>query len=396
MIISSNWGGGGPGGVVKDLYSCLKKNGHQCCFAYSRGKVPKEINSIRIGSMVDVFTHVLIGRIFDNVGFSSKNATRVFIKKVKVFNPDIINIHNLVGYNINVNLLFKFLKESNIKVVWTLHDCWAFTGHCINFDRIQCKKWIHGCHHCELKMDFPASYIFDNSKNNYKKKKQLFTGVKNMQLIVPSRWLGNLVAQSFLKKYPLHIIPNGIDLSIFRPTESNLRARYSLGQKTIVLAVASTWTEMKGKKYVFQVAERLDDSFQVVMIGIRNGDIIPKNVLGICRTKNQTELAQWYTAADIFINPTLGDNFPTVNLEALACGTPIVTFDTGGSPEAAGNEFGIVVEAGEIDRLITAIHQCRNQNICETQCVLRASVFDKELRFSEYINLFSYLDKTFV
>lgn len=391
LLISANWGGGGPGGVVKDLYYKIINSGYEACVAYARGSIPNDVKSIRIGNQLDVYTHAIKARLFDGAGFGSVCATRKLINDIKAYNPDIVNLHNLNGYTINLEILLNYLKESKIPVVWTLHDCWAFTGHCINFQRVQCVKWKDRCSNCVLTHDYPKSLLFDRSRENFDKKKEILKGFKNLHLVTPSKWLSELVTQSFLKEYPIYVINNGINLDIFKPTASNIRPIYHLDEKIILLAVANHWNEMKGQGYLFSLAKMLDNKYKIVMIGVDSFIKLPKGILGISRTQDVKELVQWYSAADLFINPTMGDNFPTVNIEALACGLPVITFNTGGSSEIAGNVWGKVVPAGNIELLKEAIDECVVNKIDRAQCVQRASEFDREKRFNDYINLFKQL-----
>lgn len=330
-------------------------------------------------------------------GFQNQGSfwgTRALIKDLKLIHPDVIHLHNLHLWVINLPLLFNFIKETNVKVVWTLHDCWSFTGHCPHFDMIGCDKWKTGCYHCPQYREYPQSLI-DSSKRMYQLKKKWFTGVENMTLVTPSEWLAGLVKQSFLKDYPIRVINNGIDLEVFKPTPSNFRETYGCGDKKIVLGVAFGWGERKGLDVFLDLAKRLDSvRYQIVLVGTdENVDKqLTNTVISIHRTQNQTELAKIYTAADVFVNPTREENYPTVNMEALACGTPVLTFQTGGSPEILDVTCGSVVPKNDIDALYREIIR-----ICETApysieaCLKKAKQFDKNEKFQEYIDLYRNL-----
>ena len=389
LQISANWGHGGPGGVVKDIHNYLCENGHEAVVAYGRYDVPADIKSIKIGNRVSVYLHVLLSRLFDISGFGSSWATQKFIKEIDRVKPDVVHIHNLLGYYINVEILFNYLKKANIPTVWTLHDCWEFTGHCINFERINCKKWKEGCGNCSLRGNYPEAWLKDNSKSNFIKKKQCFTGVSKMLLVTPSQWLKNLVQESYLKDYECEVINNGIDLQVFKPTASDIRSEYGLQDKKILLFVASVWNDMKGEQIVYQLADELDDSFAMVMIGRKSSENIPDRIINIPRTQNVDELVKWYSAADVFVNPTLGDNFPTVNIEALACGTPVVTSNTGGSPEVAGNEYGCVVYSKEIEEFIDKINQCIKRGLTTEECREAATKYDRDACFRKYVAIYT-------
>ena len=388
LQINSVCGVGSTGRIATDLYNVLENQGHECKIAYGRGNAPEGINSIKIGFAFDNYYHVFKTRVFDKHGFGSVNATKKFIEEVKKYDPDIIHLHNIHGYYINIEILFNYLKEANKPVIWTLHDCWPFTGHCSYFDYVACEKWKYGCSNCEQKGQYPSSKLRDNSEWNYENKKRLFTSVKNMTIITPSKWLSNLVKKSFLGKYPVEVINNGIDLDVFKPTESDFRKKYNLSDKFIILGVASVWGERKGLKYFIELSEKLSDEYKIVIVGVdeKQKKSIPKDIISICRTNNAKELAEIYTSADVFVNPTLEDNFPTTNLEALACGTPVITFNTGGSIECINKNTGKIVEKDDINGLVKAI---KNLKVDRLECINKARLFfNKNKKFEEYISLY--------
>lgn len=393
LQINSVCGVGSTGRISTDLYKVLEKQGNECKIAYGRGEAPEGIDSIKIGSKFDNYTHVFKTRVFDKHGFGSFNATKKFIEEVKEYNPDIIHLHNIHGYYINIEVLFNYIKEANKPVVWTLHDCWAFTGHCSHFDYVGCDKWKEGCDNCIQKKEYPSSKFIDNSQLNYKKKKELFTSIKNMTIVTPSKWLANLVKESFLGQYPVEVINNGIDLDVFKPTESNFREKYNLQDKFIVLGVANVWSERKGLKYFIELSKKLRDNYNVVVVGVNEKQKreLPSNILAFTRTNNVKELAEIYTASDVFVNPTLEDNFPTTNLEALACGTPVITFNTGGSMEVIDELCGKLVKQNDVDNLLIEV-EALNKNIKfirEDYCINKAMrLYDKNNKFNEYVNLY--------
>lgn len=396
LQINSVCGVGSTGRIATDLYKVLEEQGHECKIAYGRGTAPEGIDSIKIGSNLDNYTHVFKTRVFDKHGFGSVNATKKFIEEVKEYDPDIIHLHNIHGYYINIELLFNYLKESNKPVVWTLHDCWAFTGHCSHFDYVGCDKWKSGCNNCIQKEEYPSSYIIDNSKINYERKKALFTSIENMTIVAPSRWLSNLVNKSFLGIYKVNVVNNGIDLEKFKPIKSNFKEKYNLQNKCVILGVASTWTEKKGLSYFNEIESQLDDSYKVVMVGVskKQERLLDKNIICINATDSQIELAEIYTASDIFVNTTLEEVMGLVNVEAMACGTPVITFDTGGSPECVeGLEFS-VVKKQDINQLIDRIKQIYGMNQGELSVLCRNKVcdkYDKNIKFKEYIDIYCSL-----
>lgn len=397
LQINSVCGIGSTGRITTDLYNVLEEQGHKCKIAYGRGNAPEGIDTIKIGTNFDNYLHVLKTRLFDSHGFGSKNATKKFIEEVKKYNPDIIHLHNIHGYYINIEILFEYLKESNKPVIWTLHDCWAFTGHCAHFDYIGCSKWKHGCEKCPQKTVYPTSKVKDSSKLNYEKKKKLFTDIKNMTIVTPSKWLADLVKESFLGSYNIEVINNGIDLDVFKPTESNFREKYDLQGKFIILGVASDWSERKGLKYFIQLEQKLSKEYKIVIVGVskKQKEMLSKNIIGITRTNDTKELAEIYTEADIFVNPTLEDNFPTTNLESIACGTPVITFETGGSIESVNSEVGLVVKK-DISSLIYAINILKkyDKNLLALNCRKSSEkYFDKLEKFNDYIEVIENIIK---
>ena len=356
LQINSVCGIRSTGRICTDIAEILEKEGHDCKIAYGRESVPDVYQrfAIKIGNESDVKMHALKSRVFDSAGFESKEATRDFIEKLKDWKPDIIHLHNLHGYYINLPILFNYIKSNNIPVIWTLHDCWAFTGHCTHFERIGCNKWMNesdGCSHCQRKKDYPKSVFLDCSSANLKRKRECYNGVRNMTIVTPSRWLAAFIENSILSQFPVKVIPNGIDTTIFRPIESDFRKKYKLENKKIVLGVADGWNVPGRRDDFYHLSELLDDSYKVVMVGYDPKKIheAPDRVLALPKTNNTKELSEIYTAADVFINPTYEDNYPTINLEAQACGTPVITYRTGGSVENV-NPL-LIVDRGDVEGL---------------------------------------------
>lgn len=351
-MINSVCGIRSTGRICTDLADALTAQGHEVRIAYGRETVPEKYQkyAVKIGSDTDTKIHALRSRLLDDTGFGSKRATERFIEWVRSYDPDVVHLHNIHGYYINIEVLFRYLAETQKHVIWTLHDCWPFTGHCPHFEYEKCGKWKTGCFDCPKdKKEYPARLLLDNSASNWKKKRKLFTAVKDMTLVTPSKWLGDLAKQSFLKKCPVKVIHNGIDTDVFRPTESNFREKNGLEGKKLLLGVASTWYDKKGLGDFIRLSKKLDDPYKIILVGLTDKQLetMPKNILGITRTNSTKELAEIYTAADYFINLTYEDNYPTVNLEAQACGTPVISYRTGGSTESAVR-FGTVVEQGDL------------------------------------------------
>jgi putative colanic acid biosynthesis glycosyltransferase len=395
LQINSVCGIGSTGRIATDIDKILKEKGHESYIAYGRGEARNCDTSIRIGSRLDNYMHVVKTRLFDKHGFGSKKATIKFINKVEKLDPDIIHLHNIHGYYINIEVLFEYLKKANKPVVWTLHDCWAFTGHCAYFDYVQCEKWKFGCNKCPQKNSYPSSLLLDNSLDSYRIKKETFTGVSKMTIVTPSKWLVDLVKQSFLREYPVKVINNGIDLNIFRPLDSE-KARAKLGiskDQFIILGVAASFTDKrKGYSYFLELSKMIDDNCTIILVGVdkKQKASLPKNIIGFTRTENIEELVEYYSMADVFVNPTLEDNFPTVNIEALATGVPIVAFKTGGVPEVISEDCGIVVNKGDINELFDAILQVRNKSkeYYSENCIMTSLKYKAEDKYNEYIKLY--------
>lgn len=388
--INTVCGVGSTGRIATDLYHVLEEDGHSCCIAYGRGTAPAGIDSYKIGSTLDVYAHTMCSRLTDGEGLYSSSATKHLVEKIKAYAPDIIHLHNIHGHYLNYPILFQFLKAYGRPVVWTLHDCWAFTGHCAYFDYIGCSRWKEECHDCPQLKAYPQSYGIDRSRENFARKKALFTGIDRLELITPSQWLADLVKKSFLRTYPVQVIHNGIDTTVFKPTPSDFRERYGLQDKKIILGVASPWTARKGLQDFIKLSKMLPEEWKIVLVGLSSKQLkaIPTSILGIKRTNNVLELAQIYTAADVFFNPTYEDNYPTTNLEAIACGTPVITYDTGGSPESVVESCGFVVSKKNLDDTIQSMQGIFSEKL---SIHISASFFDKRDRYNRYISLYQKL-----
>ena len=349
------------GRICSNIASELIKQGHDVVIAYGRGRVPKECEkySFKIGTSVSVFFHILKSRLFDKSGFGSTKATRKFVTWIKRYNPDVIHLHNLHGYYLNVPILFNYLQNCGKTIIWTLHDCWPFTGHCCYFTAYNCEKWKTKCFSCPLKRDYPRSIIADKSQSNYFRKKELFERMINYTIVTPSKWLSELVKQSFLKNANVRIINNGVDLNVFKKTDVDL-SKYGVDtSKRIILGIASVWDKRKGLNDFIELNSKIDKTkYQIVLVGVdkKQARIIPNNVVCIEHTDNINELAGLYSTASVLFNPTYEDNYPTVNLESIACGTPVVTYATGGSPEIINQcGFGLVIEKRDFNKLLSFI-----------------------------------------
>ena len=363
LLINAVCGTGSTGKICAELAEKFEKEGNEVKIAYGRdGFVPEKYQkyAVRIGNDTDVKLHALKTRITDKHGLYSKKATKQFLKWAEEYSPDILWLHNIHGYYINYEMLFSWIKSRpQMQVKWTLHDCWSFTGHCPHFMVAKCDKWKSQCQKCPQTKRYPASYVFDNSRQNYIRKKAAFTGVKNMTVITPSKWLAELVKESYLKEYEVEVVYNTIDTSVFKPTESDFRTKNGLENKKIILGVASTWDKYKGLYDFYELRKLLDENYSIVLVGLNDTQLgeLPGGIIGIKRTNSKEELAAIYTAADVFVNPTYEDTYPTVNLEAQACGTPVITYRTGGSPETLSIDNCAVVDVGDIGSIANLINK---------------------------------------
>ena len=381
---------GSTGKIAYGISVTCKKRDIDCVTAYRYKENEDAANAICISSYLDCHVHNRIARYTLNTAGYSYFKTLKFLRWVKNQNFDVLHLHNLHGNFINLKILFKYIKTNNVKVIWTLHDCWAFTGHCAHFDMVGCDEWKSTCKNCKF---FKSKVGLFNSQieKNFNNKKKWLTGVKDLTLVTPSYWLKNLVEQSFLKDYPVKVINNGIDLNIFKPTESDFCEKYGLENKKIVLGVAFDWGEKKGLDVIVELAKTLPEEYKIVLVGIggETKKLLPGNILSISRTESQEELAKIYSVADVFINPTREDNFPTVNIESIACGTPVITFKTGGSPEIIDETCGIIVDKNDIDGMYNAIiNVCENKPFSKEDCLIRAKNYDMNDKFKEYVDLY--------
>ena len=349
LFINSVAGFGSTGRIAAETCRELMAQGNECTLAFGRWEENcGDIPTVRIGSDLTCRFHGLESRLLDNQGFASRAATRKFLSWVKAYDPDVIWLHNLHGYYINLEELFAYLRSSGKKIFWTLHDCWSFTGHCVYFDMVGCGKWKTGCHHCPQKRTYPKSIFLDGSRRNFERKKALFTGIPNMTLIVPSQWLQRRVKESFLKEYPVEIRYNQVNREIFKPTPGNFREKHGLEGKIILLGVASVWEERKGLKDFIALSRLLGSEYKIVLIGLNQKQIqdLPDKILGLPRTNTVQELAEAYSAADVFLNPSLEETFGMTTLEAACCGTPVIVYQDTACEEIACQFGGMAVERG--------------------------------------------------
>lgn len=398
LQISIEVNSGSVGRIAEQIGQKAIDSGWESYITYARNNQPSKSNVIKIGNKLDVYWHGVMTRITDKHGFYSTLPTKKLIKQINKIQPDIILLHHLHGYFINIKLLFNYLYKIETPIVWVFHDCWSFTGHCAHFEEIGCEKWKIECNACPLKKYYPASYVFDRSKENYKEKKKLFNSLKNLTIVPVSKWLGDLVKESFLSSNNIKVIYNGIDINTFKPNLNikETREKFGLKDEFIVIGVSGVWNKGKGLDDFIKLSYNIESSVKIILVGLNDYQIkkLPNKIIGIKRTDSIIQLAELYSMSDLFINPTYGDTFPTTNLEALACGTPVLTYRTGGSIEAVSDETGFIVEKGDLDSVIKIISEVkeRGKEFYIDRCRERAvACFNKDDRFKEYIELFNNL-----
>lgn len=394
--ITANWGSHGK--IAEGIGNVVMSHGWESHVAYGRWANPSSSQLYHIGSMMDERIHGVGSRLFDNHGLMSKRATIQLLNYVEQLNPDIIHLHNIHGYYLNYPELFSFLSQANKPVVWTLHDCWPYTGHCAHYMYVQCDRWKTHCEFCPQKHSYPASLLLDCSYRNYDMKKQAFLSVPNLTLVPVSKWLEGDLRQSFLKDCRIQQIYNGIDINVFKPQTDTkaIMEKYNIPLgKRVLLGVASNWWR-KGFEDFLQLRRLLDDRYVIVLVGLdeKRMKSLPKGVIGIRRTENVTDLCGLYSLADAFLNLTLEDNMPTTNLEALACGTPVITYRTGGSPEAIDELTGNVVMQGNLEAVCKLVGSVCNRGETVYASACRQRVLDKfcsSKQFEKYYDLYCQL-----
>ena len=402
------------GRIAVEIIHALTNRGHKGLMAFSRGYAPADVPWIRIGNAADVNLHGICARLTDRAGFFSRLATRRLIKQLRAYRPDVVHLHNLHGYYLHLPTLFAYLREENLPVVWTLHDCWAYTGHCAYYSMVQgeneegrhrraqaplgCQRWKKGCGRCPQKHAYPRSLLLDQSRRNWADKKAMSLGLSRMVLVTPSQWLANEVRQSFLHPFPLRVIPNGIDLSTFFPCQdseylASVVRKYKLEElagRHMLLSVASTWDERKGLEDFIELSKALSPEEFIVLVGLSDWQMekLPKNILGIGRTDSLRELCALYTAADLYISLSHEETMGMTLIEAMACGTQVLCYDTTALPENVPPQTGSVVPLGNIDLVATEARRLCLTPKSAAACRAHAETYDHDRRFGEYVTLY--------
>ena len=403
---------GSTGRIVKDLKEVSESNHLEAYAAFGAEIDNGDLGIFKMQSILRRRINILRTRIYDHHGFYNEKETRRLIKWMDEIHPDIIHLHNIHNHYVHVGMLFDYIKKHNIPVVWTLHDCWPFTGHCAYFDFANCDKWKTMCHDCPSIHDYPPTWFFDRSSRNFKDKKKAFSGVNNLTLVTPSKWLANLTRDSFLKEFPVRVINNGVDIQKFCPQRETIKRILGIDGKKMLLAMASTFDRRKGTQFLKLLPGMLGDNEVLVLVGLAKEQLeqfeMPR-CIGVGRTNSVEELSAYYAAADVFINPTLEDNFPTTNIEALACGTPVVTFNTGGSIESVldgesvvcendiiYSSVGAIVPKEDIKAMLIAVRKIlmKGKSVFSGACRQKAEKsYDMNKQYMEYINLYNSILK---
>lgn len=383
---------GSTGKIMFSLADVIKENaGEVLCTSGFSWKTSDREDYFLTSGIIEKTIHMFMAKITGYNGCFSWGSTVRLLKKINQFKPNIIHLHNIHGWFVNIPMLFRYLKKHpEIKVIWTFHDCWPVTGQCPYFTLVGCNKWQERCYGCVQYRKYPDSYV-DKSQKMHDLKKKWFMNMPNMIIVTPSQWLKSIVKQSFLRNYDVRVVNNGINLNIFSEKENCIRKQYNLENKFVLLGVAYAWDKRKGIDVFIELAERLPEQYVIILVGTDDkiDKILPANIISIHRTQDQNELAEIYTAADLFVNPTKEENYPTVHLESLACGTPVVTFNTGGAAEMLNEKCGSVIDYGDIDMMEKEIYfRCEEKPFLREDCVRQAQNFNEKNRYKEYLDLY--------
>lgn len=359
---------GSTGNIMYQIQKQAQDSGYETLSLYGRRKGFRDVSCAKYGHGVSFWIHVILTTAFDAHGLGSYFYTRSMVKRIQEEKPDIIHLHNVHGYYLHLPTLFRYLKTQYTgKLVWTFHDCWPVTGHCPHFVAAQCDKWKTECKKCPNKKSYPISWGLDGSKRNYRMKKRLFTAIEDMVIISPSQWLANIVKQSYFKDTKCVVVPNGINLQTFYPREEDtVTQKYNIpDDKKIILGVASVWDERKGLKVFRDLAKELSGEYRIVLVGLSKRQIagLPENIIGIPRTESADELAQLYTKAAIFINPSKEESFSLVTIEAMACGTPVIAMDTSAPRELVSGSNGVLLSDDNVQNYLKAIRDIEQKDL---------------------------------
>ena len=386
--------GKSTGQIMFNIHRLAEQEGIDSYVVWGRGRNSVDEHEICIKNKIGMYVDGVATRLTDACGFFSVRATKKLIKELECLQPDIVHLHNLHGYYINIKMLFEYLKKNDIKVVWTLHDFWSVTGHCAFFECAKCDKWKVQCRNCIQKKEYPASIFLDRSFKNYIWKKETFCGIQ-MQFVTVSKWQESIVKQSFLKGQKIRTIYNGVNTEVFRYTESNLRKRYKLEGKKVILGVASDWSQRKGLDDFILLSKQLSMDYQIVLIGLNNRQIrnCPDNILAFPKTDCVEDLVKWYSCADVYVNATLEETFGMTTIEALACGTPVIVYNSTAMPELIHGSHGYVVEKRDINQIEKILKDNEIYSINREECMRAAGEYTSYQQCKNYLELYRALEE---
>lgn len=394
---------GSIGRTAEQLSQLVQARGWRSFIAYSRLNLGSTSEVYRVDNRFSTYFHAFLTRMFDMCGYGSYFTTKRLVHVIKKVKPDLIHMHIIHNYDINLKVLFDFLSKSGIPIVWTQHDCWSYTGHCAFYANVQCEKWKTECHHCPKYKSFPNSWFYDGSRRNYNFKKKVFTSVPQDQMciIAVSDYVKNDLKLSFLNKYRIERIYNAIDTTQFVPLQHlsrKVREQYMLGKGILLMAFATSWTERKGISDYYKLREVLDDKYTIVFVGVKDElkKKLPKGIIGIGNTSSVMELVKLYSTADIVMNLSSEESFGKTTPEGMSCGTPSIVYNCTASPELVDEKTGVVCEKGDIEGVVNAIQKILSWDKEETikNCRNRVlSLFAMQKNWNDYLDLYEEMIK---
>lgn len=394
--INATYNIGSTGLVVHDIGKVLNDLGHEVFYAYQSASI-KPLKAIVVGNLLDWKLHAILCRIFGGQGFYSQFATYLLVLKLKKIQPDIVHLHNLHSNFINLPILFHYLSKYNIPTVITLHDCWFFTGKCFHYVDVNCNNFMQNCENCPKRFFPPRSILTDRSSKDLKLKRKLFSKIPNLAIVGCSEWIAGEAKKSFMKNMNVYSIHNGVDINIFKPRYTNLRNQLGLSESDfIVLGMANKWMQSRNFA-MFQYLLTSIPDVKIVILGCTDIDKqklkeISQNIYAIEFIFERILLAEYYSMADVFINLTHADTLPTVNMESICCGTPVITYNVGGSAELVDSTTGIIVEEDDLDGIKKAVLSMRKSPLKRCSEVGFAK-FSNEVCYEKYVRIFEELNK---
>lgn len=390
----ANWGS--TGRLTEDIGDVAMAAGWDSYIAFGRQFNPSTSHLLRIGGNWSVISHTLKTRFFDRQGFGSYCATSTLLKKFDEIKPDIFQFHNLHGNFLNLPLILRYAIEKNIPIVWSLHDCWSMTGHCTHFVKIGCERWKTECYRCPLKAEYPNSWLFDQSRRNFREKKKLIEAIPQLSIISGSEWLASIAAESYFKGRTIHVIPDGIDTDIFQPRNNGILLRRKLGieGKFVILATGTGWGEDKGFYDYGKLKKMLSDDYAIVLVGLSPEWLskIPEGVIGLPRTKTPQELSEYYSMADCVISLSRMESFGLTPVEGYACGTPAIVYDTTALPELITPETGFVakfLDVEDVKQKVELLKARGKANYSERCHEIAVEKYDRRKCYAEYLKIYN-------